>query len=144
MIDLRLAKETLSQIFEKIRFAVGFLAGLSLLTAAIVLMVTLLNSRVRREREYSLLRVLGASSKVVRLTAVTEYTAIALGGTLLAFLFSATLAAVAQVWLFEVAVDLPWAMFFWIAVAVLLAVQLIAFLSSRQAYRGNLASLLKE
>lgn len=143
IIDLALAQETLNQIFDKIKFAVIFLASLSIITSSIILLVTLLHSQIQREREYSLLRVLGASKKQLRRISLVEYSSLAIGASILALSLSSLLFALIQVYIFKTNPQIYWGVILILSFALIILVNLIASLSSQKIYNGNLGKILR-
>jgi len=73
VIDLRLVLSVLNEVLEKIGFVIRFMAGFSLLTGVIVLIVSVLISKFQRIQESVLLRTLGASRRQVRTIQLLEY-----------------------------------------------------------------------
>ena len=143
IIDLRLAQSTLNLVFDKIKYAIAFLSGLSILTAALVLLITLLHSRKQREKEYSLLRVLGGSKKQLRLISLVEHTTVALCASLLAVTLSSLLIWVVQVYVFDLDPHIYWKPIIAITLGLVGLVNLIAALSSRAIFSGDLGRVLR-
>jgi len=73
VIDLRLVLSVVNDVLEKIGFVIRFMAGFSLLTGVIVLIVSVLISKFQRIQEGVLLRTLGASRHQVRTIQLLEY-----------------------------------------------------------------------
>ncbi|MBN4688480.1 ABC transporter permease, partial [Escherichia coli] len=93
--------------------AVEFLFLFSLATGAVVLLATVGTTRVERERDYAVLRALGARAALLRRVQRTELAGVgALAGTLAALAALAIGAALAQ-WVFRFAWQPAW----WLALA---------------------------
>lgn len=73
VIDLKLVLQVLDDLLGKISFVIRFMAGLSMITGWIVLVSSVMVSRAQRNREQSLLRTLGASSKQLLVITLVEY-----------------------------------------------------------------------
>lgn len=73
VIDLRLVLSVVNDVLGKIGFVIRFMAGFSLLTGVIVLIVSVLISKFQRIQESVLLRTLGASRRQVRTIQLLEY-----------------------------------------------------------------------
>jgi putative ABC transport system permease protein len=103
IIDLELILETVDAVISKVSFVIRFMAFFSILTGLIVLIGSVLISRLQRMKESVLLRTLGASRKqIFRINAV-EYLmlgtlagftglliALSVGWALAAFVFETT------------------------------------------------------
>ena len=90
IIDLELILETLEEILGKVTFVIQFMAFFSIGTGIIVLISSIVLSKIQRIKESMLLRTLGASRKQIRAIAFAEYFFLgsigALAGILLAIL----------------------------------------------------------
>jgi putative ABC transport system permease protein len=89
IIDLALVLSVLRDIMDKISFVIRFIAGFSILTGLVVLVISVLISKYQRMQENVLLRTLGASgSQVLTITALEYFflgVMAALAGIILAF-----------------------------------------------------------
>ncbi len=95
VIDLALVLRILDDVMSKIAFIIRFIAGFSILTGMVVLVISVLISRYQRMQENVLLRTLGASGKQVLTITALEY------------FFLGTMAAVAGI---IVAIGASWAL----------------------------------
>jgi putative ABC transport system permease protein len=82
VLDLRHIYSLIEDILNKISWIISFMAFFSILTAIIVLMGSVRNSKYKRVKESVLLRTLGAKSRqIVRITAL-EYVYLGILGSL--------------------------------------------------------------
>jgi len=72
-IDLRLILKTIDEFMDKVAFVIRFMALFSLVTALIVLIGAISNSRYARLKENVLLRTLGAVKKQIIQLTLVEY-----------------------------------------------------------------------
>ena len=88
ILDLRQVYTIIATILDKISWIINFMAFFSILTAIIVLIGSVRNSKYKRIKESVLLRTLGAKSKqIVRITAL-EYVYLGILGSLVGILLS--------------------------------------------------------
>jgi putative ABC transport system permease protein len=73
IIDLGMILNVLDEIISKIGFVIRFMAGFSILTGLIVLIVSVLISKFQRMEESVLLRTLGASRRQIFVIIALEY-----------------------------------------------------------------------
>lgn len=73
IIDLALVLSVLDEVMGKISFVIRFIAGFSILTGLVVLIISVMISKYQRMQENVLLRTLGASGKQVLMIAALEY-----------------------------------------------------------------------
>jgi putative ABC transport system permease protein len=73
IIDLGMILNVLDEIISKIGFVIRFMAGFSILTGLIVLIVSVLISKFQRMEESVLLRTLGASRRQIFIIIALEY-----------------------------------------------------------------------
>lgn len=108
VIDLRLVLSVLDDVLGKIGFVIRFMAGFSILTGVVVLIASVLISKLQRIRESVLLRTLGATRRQVRVILLLEYFFLgalaALTGLVLATGFGEALAE----WTFETTMKVRW------------------------------------
>ena len=108
VIDLRLVLNVLDDVLGKIGFVIRFMAGFSILTGIVVLIASVLISKLQRIRESVLLRTLGATRRQVRVILLLEYFFLgalaAVTGLLLALGFAEALAE----WSFETSMKVRW------------------------------------
>lgn len=104
-IDLTLILNTVRGILSKISAVVSVLAGCTLLAALPILIGTLLNGRDLRLRESVLLRVLGASSRQVRIILFIEHAALGALSALAGLILAVAANAVLAIYLFK---ESPW------------------------------------
>lgn len=92
LIDLNLILQTLDEIFDKVAFAIRFMALFSILTGMLVLSGAVINSKFARLRENVLLRTIGAMQKQINGMTIIEYSYLGLfaglAGSLLAVIAS--------------------------------------------------------
>ncbi|MEZ4988368.1 MAG: FtsX-like permease family protein [Saprospiraceae bacterium] len=142
-VDLSSILTSLNGILSKVSYVIQFMALFSLLTGIIVLISSLMLSRMQRIKETVLLRTLGAGSRqLIRITAV-EY---ALLGSLAAF--SGILLALASSWVlatqqFELDFHVPWAAILLIFAGVLSAMLLIGFWNNRSILNRSPLEVLR-
>jgi len=72
-IDLKLILETLNTFFEKVAFAIRFMALFSIVTGLVVLSGAVVNSKYLRMKENVLLRTIGALKKQINAMTLIEY-----------------------------------------------------------------------
>lgn len=73
IIDLTLVLRVLDDLMAKIAFVIRFIAGFSIVTALVVLLISVLISRYQRIQENVLLRTLGASGRQILVITALEY-----------------------------------------------------------------------
>ncbi len=78
VVDLGMILQSLSDLLRKVSYVVQFMALFSILTGLIVLISSLLLSKLQRIKETVLLRTLGASGKQLFWIITTEYTLLGL------------------------------------------------------------------
>ncbi len=144
LLDLSLIIEVLEGILAQASFVIRFMALFSLIVGLLVLVGSVVVSRVQRVRETVLLKTLGASGRQIYSIAAVEYLltglTAALAGALLAV--AATWALVA--FLFEGEfVFLPWRVIAGIALVVILTIT-IGLMGSRGVYRRTAMEVLRE
>ncbi|MBT8399422.1 MAG: FtsX-like permease family protein, partial [Rhodothermia bacterium] len=133
-IDLSLILEVVETVFDKIAFAVRFMAGFSILTGFIVLAAAVVVSRVRRIGESVLLKTLGAARNQVFTIMTVEYVLLGLLAALTGVALS-TLATLALAeFVFEAPFVLPWFELFVVVLAVVALTVGVGLVSSRGVY----------
>lgn len=97
LIDLNLILQTLDEIFDKVAFAIRFMALFSIFTGILVLSGAVINSKYARLKENVLLRTIGAMQKQINGMTLVEYGYLgffaALAGSILAVAASWALSA---------------------------------------------------
>lgn len=78
-IDLERALQSIGEILDRVSFVIRFMAGFTVVTGLILLIISVMTSRYQRVKESVLLRTLGASGNQIRQIIAIEY---ALTGTL--------------------------------------------------------------
>src|SRR5690606_16890767 len=73
LIDLNLILQTLDEIFDKVAFAIRFMALFSIFTGILVLSGAVINSKYARLKENVLLRTIGAMQKQINGMTLIEY-----------------------------------------------------------------------
>lgn len=135
MMDLGLILASIDAVLAQVSLALRFMAGLSVLSGLVVLVVAVLSSRYQRLRESVLLRTLGASrSQIVQILTV-EYFALGLLAALTGLVLALGASWALSRWLFEVPfkpVALPLIVLLVVVVSLTLGVGL---LGSRGATR---------
>ncbi|MEL7221620.1 MAG: FtsX-like permease family protein, partial [Bacteroidota bacterium] len=143
VVDLSSILTALSDILAKVSYVIQFMAVFSILTGFIVLISSLLLSKLQRIKESVLLRTMGASSKQLLRISATEY---ALLGALAAFtgIFIAVVSSyLLATYELELTYYAPWGA---IGVIFLLVVGLIVgigLLNSREVIRKSPLEVLR-
>lgn len=143
VVDLGMVLQTVSDILNKVSYVIQFMALFSILTGIIVLISSLLLSRLQRVKESVLLRTLGASRKQLNWIITTEYALLgilaALTGVILALIGSYLVAT------FQLEMDftIPWLRILGVFVAVVLLVISIGRLNSRDVLRKSPLEVLR-
>ena len=102
LMDLGLILATIDAVLAQVSLALRFMAGLSVLSGLVVLVVAVLSSRYQRLRESVLLRTLGASrSQILRILTV-EYVTLGLLAALTGLVLALGGTWALSRWLFEV------------------------------------------
>lgn len=108
VINLDLIIESLSQVFDKIAFAIRFMATFTIFTGLIALTATIITSRYQRVKESVLLRTLGCSAKQIRVILITEYATLGILASLSGILLSLIAGWGLSTFLFKVEFTVPW------------------------------------
>ncbi|MCX7692661.1 MAG: ABC transporter permease [Tepidimonas taiwanensis] len=133
-VDTSAAVAQVQRLLGQVIAAVEFLFLFSLATGAVVLLATVGTTRVERERDYAVLRALGARAALLRRLQRTELAGVgALAGTLAALAALAVGAALAQ-WVFRFAWQPAW----WLAPAGALVGASLALVAGWWTLRGVL------
>lgn len=125
VLDATLILRTLDTMFEQISVAVRLLAVFTLATGLAILVAAALAARHEREREALLLRVLGASRRLLRRIALAEALALAALATAVGGVLSLGATAVLVVFVFELPFSPPLAELGAIACATFLVTALV-------------------
>jgi len=143
VIDLGMILQSLGDILKKVSYVVKFMALFSILTGLVVLISSLLLSKLQRVRESVLLRTLGASRSQIFRIMTTEY---ALLGILSAL--TGILIAIASSWLvakyqLELTYSVPWGQISFVFIFVVLLVIAIGLLNSREVVSKSPLEVLR-
>ena len=143
VVDLSSILTALSDILAKVSYVIQFMAVFSILTGFIVLVSSLLLSKLQRIKESVLLRTLGASSKQLLQISATEY---ALLGSLAAA--TGIFIALVSSWLLasfqlELTFYVPWLAIGVIFVLVVVIIVVIGLLNSRDVLRKSPLEVLR-
>ncbi len=133
-IDLSLILEVVEEVFDRIAFAVRFMAAFSILTGFLVLGSAVVVSRVRRVEESVLLKTLGASKRQVFSIMTAEYVllgALAAGSGVL--LSAAATFGLARL-VFQAPFVLPWPSLIATALGVVLLTVGVGLVTTRGVY----------
>lgn len=143
VVDLSSILDALSDILKKISYVIQFMAIFSILTGFLVLISSLLLSKLQRIKESVLLRTLGASSKQLLKITATEY---ALLGSLAAA--TGIIIALVSSWLLatfqlELTYYAPWSAIGIIFVLVVALIVIIGLLNNREVLRKSPLEVLR-
>ena len=143
VVDLSSILDALSDILNKVSYVIQFMAVFSILTGFLVLISSLLLSKLQRIRESVLLRTLGGSSKQLLQITATEYAL--LGGLAAA---TGILIALTSSWLlatFELELEFyaPWRAVFIIFILVVLLIVTIGLMNNREVLRKSPLEVLR-
>ena len=143
VVDLSSILDALSDILSKVSYVIQFMAVFSILTGFLVLISSLLLSKLQRIRESVLLRTLGGSSKQLLQITATEY---ALLGSLAAA--TGIIIALTSSWLlatFELELEFyaPWKAVILIFVLVVLLIVTIGLLNNREVLSKSPLEVLR-
>ncbi len=135
LMDLGLILASIDAMLAQVSLALRFMAGLSVLSGLVVLVVAVLSSRFQRLRESVLLRTLGASrAQIVRILTV-EYVALGLLAALTGLVLALGGSWALSRWFFEVPfAPVAWPLLVLLVVVVSLTVG-VGLLGSRGATR---------
>jgi putative ABC transport system permease protein len=128
-IDLTQILRTVDDVLSKVSFVIRFMAVFSILTGLLVLLTSVMLSRLQRVRESVLLRTLGASKRQILQINALEY-------LLLGFFATSTgilLATVASYLLAKFVFEAPFAVIWWpalVLMAIIIGIILLTGLSS--------------
>jgi putative ABC transport system permease protein len=143
VVDLSSILDALGDILKKISYVIQFMAVFSILTGFLVLISSLLLSKLQRIKESVLLRTLGASSKQLLKITATEY-------ALLGSLAAATGISIALVssWLLatfqlELTYYAPWGAIAIIFVLVVALIVIVGLLNNREVLRKSPLEVLR-
>ncbi|MEO0726498.1 MAG: FtsX-like permease family protein [Bacteroidota bacterium] len=143
VVDLSSILDALGDILNKVSYVIQFMAVFSILTGFLVLISSLLLSKLQRIRESVLLRTLGGSSKHLLQITATEY---ALLGSLAAA--TGIVIALTSSWLlatFELELQFyaPWKAVAFIFVLVVALIVTIGLLNNREVLRKSPLEVLR-
>ncbi|MEL7427827.1 MAG: FtsX-like permease family protein, partial [Bacteroidota bacterium] len=143
VVDLSSILDALGDILNKVSYVIQFMAVFSILTGFLVLISSLLLSKLQRIRESVLLRTLGGSSKQLLQITATEY---ALLGSLAAA--TGIVIALTSSWLlatFELELQFyaPWKAVVFIFVLVVALIVTIGLLNNREVLRKSPLEVLR-
>lgn len=108
VINLDLIIESLSEVFDKIAFAIRFMATFTIFTGLIALTATIITSRYQRVKESVLLRTLGCSAKQIRIILITEYATLGILASVSGILLSLIAGWGLTTFTFKVDFSIPW------------------------------------
>ncbi len=142
-IDLSLILDVVEEVFDRIAFAVRFMAAFSILTGFIVLGAAVVVSRVRRVEESVLLKTLGASKRQVFNIMTAEYVLLgalaAVSGVILSSVATFALAR----FVFEAPFVLPLPSLGVVALAVVLLTVGVGLVTTRGVYARPALDVLR-
>lgn len=143
VVDLSSILDALGDILKKISYVIQFMAVFSILTGFLVLISSLLLSKLQRIKESVLLRTLGASSKQLLKITATEY---ALLGSLAAA--TGIIIALVSSWLLatfqlELTYYAPWGAIAIIFVLVVALIVIVGLLNNREVLRKSPLEVLR-
>ncbi len=143
VVDLSSILDALGDILKKISYVIQFMAIFSILTGFLVLISSLLLSKLQRIKESVLLRTLGASSKQLLKITATEY---ALLGSLAAA--TGIIIALVSSWLLatfqlELTYYAPWGAIAVIFVLVVALIVIVGLLNNREVLRKSPLEVLR-
>ncbi len=142
-IDLSLILEVVEAVFDKIAFAVRFMAGFSILTGFIVLAAAVVVSRVRRIGESVLLKTLGAARDQVFTIMTVEYLLLGLLAALTGVVLSSLATLALAQFVFEAPFVLPWFELLVVVVSVVALTVGVGLVSSRGVYSRPALDVLR-
>lgn len=143
VVDLSSILDALSDILKKISYVIQFMAIFSILTGFLVLISSLLLSKLQRIRESVLLRTLGASSKQLLKITATEYAllgSLAAATGIIIALVSSYLLATYQL---ELVFYAPWVAIVVIFILVVALIVIIGLLNNREVLRKSPLEVLR-
>ncbi|MDX1429809.1 MAG: FtsX-like permease family protein, partial [Rhodothermales bacterium] len=133
-IDLSLILQVVEAVFDKVAFAVRFMAAFSIMTGFIVLAAAVVVSRVRRIGESVLLKTLGANRRQVFSIMTVEYVLIGLLAAIAGVALSSLATLALAEFVFEAPFVLPWSELLAMAVSVVALTVGVGLVSSRGVY----------
>ena len=143
VLSLEAIIQIIREVFDRIRFAIQFMAYFCFLAGILVLIGSLLIGRLQRIEESGLLKTLGASKRQLLMIALAEY-------SVLGFLSSATglILSLIAGWILSLAVfDLPMAVtvqsILTVTAVVVCITVGIGFLSNRSIYDRSVLAVLR-
>ena len=101
-LDFSRVQEVIENVLVRVRQAVGFLGIFTVLAGAIVLMGSLVTSRVQRMREGALLKTLGAKRAQVLTVLFAEYFVLGLVATGSGLILALGTGTILVPWIFEI------------------------------------------
>lgn len=102
VIDVNQLLDTVESILDKVALAIQFMAFFSVLTGIVVLIVSLISSRLQRIRESVLLRTMGGSSAQIQQIQRVEFLAIGIISALTGIILSVAATYILVVFSFEI------------------------------------------
>ena len=142
--DVALVQNTVQRIFSKVALAVRFMAALSLITGALVLLGAVAAGRLQRIREGALLKALGATRRKLTRILLTEYVALGVLAALVG-VGLAVLGGWAFVhWVFKLAYAVPVTSLAAVFAATAGLVALVGLTASREVFRRTAIDVLRD
>lgn len=131
IIDLKFVMQTVDDILDEITFIIRFMAMFSVVTGLVVLVATVVTSRLQRIREGVLLRTLGASRAQIYRIFLAEYLFLGSFAALTGMLLSLLAAWSLTRYLFEIGFRAPLGVLAGTALAIVGITLVVGMLNSR-------------
>ena len=134
--------QIIQEIFDRIRFAIQFMANFCFIAGIFVLIGSLLIGRLSRIEESGLLKTLGASRSQLLTISLSEYSVLGFLSSATGFILSLSAGWILSLTVFEIPMALNWLSIFSVMASVIGVTVLIGFLSNRRLYDRSVRSVI--
>lgn len=143
IIDLELILETVEEVLGQISYVINFMALITLLTCAAVLIGSIVISKGNRIKESVLLKTIGAQSHMVLKITLIEYLALGAVATLSGLILANILGYLLLEYVMETVYIFDWVAIFAVAVSMTLGTTLIGLSNIRTILRKSPLEVLR-
>jgi len=134
--------QIIQEIFDRIRFAIQFMANFCFIAGILVLIGSLLIGRLSRIEETGLLKTLGASRSQLLIISLSEYSVLGFLSSATGFILSISAGWILSLTVFEIPMALSWLSILSVIASVIGVTVLVGFLSNRRLYDRSVRSVI--
>jgi putative ABC transport system permease protein len=143
IVDLDLILQTADKVLGQISFVIQFMAFFSILTGLVVLVSSLLMSRLQRIRESVLLRTLGASRPTLLRIYAVEFFLLGNAATLTGLILALGASALLAKFVFLVPFNWQWLPLLWLYAGFVILIMSIGLLNTRGILQRSPLAILR-